>query len=154
MRNSILIKTCLLLSLVFVASLSFGQTDIKSKLFKDIVKTENGNYIVEENGFIVALKANILEVKITASCPVSVMSRDNFILIFSAFGNSMIVSALKSINDQGNDELILVRRDKAIGPADMTIQIEMDSNGLKYKVIAKGYTESNTLTWDQFVFSN
>ena len=133
---------------------SFGQTDLKTKLFKDIVKTENGNYIAEENGFVVAMKANILEVKITASCPVSVMSRDNFLLTYSAFGNSIIASALKSINDQGNDELILIRRDKAIRPADITIEIEMNTNGLNYKVTASGYTGSNKLTWDQFFFSN
>ncbi len=154
MKNSILIRICLLLSLIFNIALSFSQTDLKSKLFKDFVKTENGKYTTEQNGFVVALKAHILEVKITASCPAAVMSRDNFILIFSAFGNSMITSALKSINDQGNDELILVRREKPIGPADINIEIEMDSNGLKYKVIAKGYTGSNTLTWDQFIFSN
>jgi hypothetical protein len=133
---------------------SFGQTDLKSKLFRDVVKTENGKYTVEENGFVVAIKANILEVKITASCPTTVMSRDNFIITFSAFGNSMIASALKSINDQGNDELVLIRRDKALKPADITIEIEMNANGLNYKVIAKGYTGSNSLTWDQFFFTN
>ena len=154
MKNSNLIKTCLVISLVLIVVPSFGQTDLKSKLFKDFVKTENGKYTVEENGFVVAIKANILEVKITASCPTTVMSRDNFILTFSAFGNSMIASALKSINDQGNDELVLIRRDKALKPADITIQIEMNANGLNYKVIAKGYTGSNTLTWDQFFFSN
>lgn len=154
MKNSTLIRTCLSIILILVVSQVIGQTDLKSKLFRDFVKTENGKYTAEENGFVVALKANILEVKITASCPVTVMSRDNFILTFSAFGNSMIASALKNINDQGNEELVLERRDKAIKDADISIQIEMNANGLKYKVIAKGYTGSNSLTWDQFFFAN
>jgi hypothetical protein len=154
MKNTILIRTCFLISLFLIVTQSFGQTDFKSKLFKDFVKTENGKYTAEENGFVVSMKANILEVKITASCPTSVMSRDNFILTFSSFGNCMIASALKNINDQGNEELVLVRRDKPIGPADITIQIEMNVNGLNYKVTAKGYQGSNTLTWDQFFFAN
>lgn len=154
MKNSILIKTYLLINLVLVVAQSFGQADLKSKLFKDFVKTENGKYIAELNGFVVAIKANTLEVKITASCPDAVMSRDNFIFTFSAFGNSMIASALKNTNDQGNDELVLVRRDKPIGPADITIQIEMNTKGLKYKVTAKGYEGTNTLTWDQFFLDN
>ncbi len=154
MKNSILIRTCLLISFVLVVTQSFGQTDLKSKLFKDFVKIENGKYTAELNGFVVAIKANTLEVKITASCPISVMSRDNFVLTFSAFGNSIIASALKNINDQGNDELVLERRDKPIGPADITIHIEMNANGLNYKVTAKGYESSNTLTWDQFFLQN
>ena len=154
MKNSFLIRICLLACLILVGTKSFGQTDLKSKLFKDFVKTENSKYTAELTGFVEAIKANSLEVKITASCPTSVMSRDNFILVFSAFGNSMIASALKNINDQGNEELVLKRRDKPIGPTDINIQIEMNANGLNYKVIEKGYTGSNTLTWEQFFLEN
>jgi hypothetical protein len=158
MKNSIFIRTFFLISLVLVVTESFGQTDLKSKLFKDFVKIENGKYTAELNGFVVAMKANTLEVKIIAACPTSVMSRDNFILTLSAFGNSIIANVLKNLNDQGNDELVLIRRDKAIGPADITIKIEMDAKGLTYKTTAKGnkvgFEGGNTLSWDQFFLEN
>lgn len=130
----------------------FGQADIKTRLLKDVVKTENGKYSIEEIGFIVTLEANVLEVEITASSPSNLMSRDNFSLISSSLSNALISSTLKMNSLTGNSELVVVRREKPVKPADITVHIEMKAEGVSYKVTMKGFSMDNKMTWDQFFF--
>jgi phage tail sheath gpL-like len=153
MKNLFLNRILLLICIVILSSLkSFGQADIKAKLLKDIVKTENGKFTLEEYGFLVTLEANILEVKVTSDAPVNLISRDNFISISSSMVNAITASTLKNKGLTGNEDLHLTMRDKQVAPADITIQIEMNQEGLTYKVNAKGYQGSNKIEWDQFFF--
>ena len=153
MKNLFLNRILLLICIVILSSLkSFGQADIKAKLLKDIVKTENGKFTLEEYGFLVTLEANILEVKVTSDAPVNLISRDNFISISSSMVNAITASTLKNKVLTGNEDLHQTMRDKQVAPADITIQIEMNQEGLTYKVNAKGYQGSNKIEWDQFFF--
>jgi hypothetical protein len=153
MKNPVLNRMILPLCIMLLFSVkSFGQGDIKAKLLKDIVKTENGKLTLEEYGFIVTLEANLLEVKVTSVAPSNMISRDNFISISSTMANAILASTLKSKGITGNDDLHLIMRDKQVATADITIQIELTQAGLTYKADAKGYQGSNKLEWDQFFF--
>ena len=153
MKKFVLTRVILLLCPILLLSVkSFGQSDLKTKLLKDIVKTENGKMTLEEYGFIVTLEANLLEIKVTSSAPSNMISRDNFISISSSMANAILASTLKSKGITGNDDLHLIMRDNQIAPADITIQIELNPDGLTYKVNSKGYQGSNKLGWDQFFF--
>jgi phage tail sheath gpL-like len=153
MKNLSLKPILIIICIVLFSSLnSFGQATLKAKLLKDIVKNENGKFTLEEYGFIVTLEANLLEVKVTSVAPSNLISRDNFISVSSSMANAILASTLKSKGITGNDDLHLNIRDKQIAPADITIQIELNPDGLTYKVNAKGYQGSNNLGWDQFFF--
>lgn len=56
---------------------SFGQSDVKTRLLKDVVKTENGRFTFQQFGFLVTIEVNILEVKITLTAPASLFDRLN-----------------------------------------------------------------------------
>jgi hypothetical protein len=155
MKNLVLNRMILPLCIIVLLSVkSFGQADLKTKLLKDIVKIENGKFTLEEYGFIVSLEANLLEVKVTSAAPSNMISRDNFISISSSMANAILASTLKSKGITGNDDLHLNMRDKQVAPVDITIQIELNPDGLTYKVNAIGYQGSNKLGWDQFFFEN
>lgn len=150
MKKSFLTRICLLICIVALSvAKCFGQADLKPTLLKDIVKTENGKFIAEEYGILVT-QGKILEVKFSAVSPSDIISRDNFISIFSSFSNSLIVTTLRINQMKVNGDLIITRRDKSSKPADITVQIEMNIDGLRYKVNAKDYTASNNIDWDQF----
>lgn len=136
--------------LVMPVTNSFGQPDVKSRLLKNVVRTENGKFIAEEYGSIVNIKTNFLEVQITATAPVNIISRDNFISIYSEMAISILSSALKDINIQPNDAFNLIRHGKLQKPAEIIIQIDMSKDGLSYKVNSGSSSSSNTLSWDQF----
>jgi hypothetical protein len=55
-----------------------GQRDIKKILLRDIVKVENGMYRIEEFGILPTFDKEY-EVKVTATAPVKLISRDNFL---------------------------------------------------------------------------
>jgi hypothetical protein len=147
-----LIAICLL---VFTTTNSFGQPDVKSRLLKNTVKAVNGKFFAEEYGSVVNVKTNFLEVKITATAPMNIISRDNFISIYSEMAISILSSALKDISIQPNDAFNLIRHEKRQEPAKVVIQIEMTKDGLSYKVNSgNSYSSSNTLSWDQFYAGN
>ena len=111
----------------------------------------NHKFIAEEYGSIVNIQTNFLEVKITATAPVDIISRDNFISIYSEMAISILSSALKDINIVPNDAFNLIRHAKNQEPAKIIIQIEMTKDGLSYKVNSgTSYSSSNKLSWDQF----
>jgi phage tail sheath gpL-like len=87
---------------------------------------------------------------VTSVAPSNLISRDNFISISSSMANAITATTLKNKGITGNDDLHLIVRDKQVAPADITIQIEMNPDGLTYKVNAKGYEGSNNFGWDQF----
>jgi hypothetical protein len=152
MKKSILSATLVaLFLLVLPITNSFGQPDIKARLLQNVVKTENGKFIAEEYGSIVNIKTNLLEVKITATAPADIISRDSFISIYSEMGISILSSALKDINIEPNEAFNLIRHGKSAEPPKVVIQIEMSKTGLSYKVNSgTSFSSSNTLSWDQF----
>ena len=152
MRKSILyVFFMAIFLLILPVTSSFGQPDVKSRLLKSVVKTENNKFIAEEYGSIVNIQTNFLEVKITATAPVDIISRDNFISIYSEMAISILSSALKDINIVPNDAFNLIRHAKNQEPAKIIIQIEMTKDGLSYKVNSgTSYSSSNKLSWDQF----
>jgi hypothetical protein len=151
MKKSILyISLMVICLLVLPVTNSFGQPDVKSRLLKNVVRTENGKFIAEEYGSIVNIKTNFLEVQITATAPVNIISRDNFISIYSEMAISILSSALKDINIKPNDAFNLIRHGKLQKPAEIIIQIDMSKDGLSYKVNSGNSSSSNTLSWDQF----
>lgn len=129
-----------------------GQSDVRTRLMKDIVKTDNGRYTYQQFGFLVTLEANIVEVKITSSAPTNLINRDNFINISSSLANGILSSTLKLNNMTGNQDLYLVLREVPVGAPDITINITMNADGISYKATAKGYEGSNQFSWDQFLF--
>jgi hypothetical protein len=156
MRKSFFHITLMVISLaILTITSSYGQPDVKSRLLKNIVKTENGKFIAEEYGSLVDVKANFLEVEITATAPANIMSHDNFISIYSEMGISVLSSTLKDIEAKPNDAFQLIRHSKLQKPANIIIRIEMNKDGLNYKVNSgTSYSSSNTLSWDQFFSGN
>lgn len=152
-------KTLLLLTLLSIClfisseSNSFGQTDAKSLLLKDLVRIENGKFIAEEYGSFSDFKNKKYEVGITAVAPVDMTSRDNFISIYSSVSIIVLSVCLKNNEIETNDEFHLFRHDKINVPLNISIQIEFTKEGISYQIVTTidNYKSSNTLIWYEFL---
>lgn len=81
------------LVILFVFSFtSYAQKDFSEKLKKEIIKIEAGKFTAHNFLYLKFSNDNTMQVKISASCPVDLMSRDNFISIYSTYGTILLLA--------------------------------------------------------------
>lgn len=142
------------LALVFIGLNSIqAQTDASAKLKEELVTISNGKYQIEDFQLLTFSNDATLQLKTTATAPEGVISRDQFVAIYSSVGVFMIVSILGeagvSIDDVDFKEL-----DELIGVADISIHLEMTKNGLQMAITTEEGTERETITWNEFFADN
>src|SRR5450759_4172360 len=72
---------------------SYGQTDWKEKLTKNIVKVENGKYSVEEYTLFTIDNTTTIQFKTSAVAPIDVLCRDKFVSFYSSY-TTLILSLI------------------------------------------------------------
>jgi hypothetical protein len=140
----------ILFCIMILSFLPFGtlqaQRDIKATLMKDIVKVENGIYSVEEYGLLATFDKNY-EVKIKATAPVSLMSRDNFLRFYGAFSSSIFSTYLSQEGIKAPDDLHILLKDKPGDSIDLDISISMNEKGVDYTVVTRNSTSKMNILW-------
>lgn len=154
MKKSILLHLiCTLMLILVPLSNLFAQRDIRTTLMCDVVKVENGSYSIEEYGLLSSFDRNY-EVKITATAPVALLSRDNFIRFYGAISSSIFSTYFQQEGIKVPDDLQVVLKDKPGETVDLAVTITMDEKGVNY-VIASGNSISKMdLQWRNQLYSD
>ncbi len=132
---------------LFSISSSFAQTNFSARLKKEIINIEASKYIANEFKYLTFSNGNTMQIKITATSPVDVMSRDNFINIYSTLSTMMLLITFA----EAEIEIPAMRElDELIGEADITYNLVMTRNGIQIQVITGQTRENVTMTWAEF----
>lgn len=140
------LKSILAITILLCSLSTQGQTVFKEKLLKDVVTIENENFTVEEYMLINIGDEESFQLKTSATAPTSIISRDNFVSIYSGYGIIMLVVLMDELEISINDYDIK-KLDELIGQPDITIHFEMAKNGMQIQLIADEGTKSLTMTW-------
>ena len=131
-----------LLSILFCSLIPFpsntllGQRDIKAILLRDIVKVENGTFSIREFGILSTFDKDFA-VKVTATAPKALLSRDNFLRFYGALSSSIFSTFLSQEGIKAPDDLHILLKDKPGDPIDITVNITMSEKGIDYTVATK-----------------
>ncbi len=145
------IHPCLLLLLALAPTLRAEPSPHAAQLEREIVVPVNETITLEEYGYLGTLTGDSLAVRIASRGPGNLLSRERFAAIHAALRTSLLADAARNIDVKTSDILILQTDAKPITPVDITIEIEMSATGVSYKLVAKSYSSSNQLGWDQFL---
>lgn len=140
----------LMITSIFIAC--YGQQrDIKTILKREIVKTVNGSYTIQEYGTVGAFDKDFnskdYQVSVNAKAPVILMSRDNFIRFYGAFSTSIFATYLSQEGLKAPDDLAILLKDKPGDPIDLTVDIVMSESGVDYTISFKGGKSMMHLNW-------
>lgn len=153
-KKSILtILFCTLIFGITPCSTLLAQRDMKATLLKDIVKVENGMYSIEEYGTLATFDKDY-EVKITATAPVALISRDNFLRFYGAFSSAIFSTYLSQEGIKAPDDLHIVLKDKPGDPIDINATISMSETGVDYTVGTMNSTSKMNIQWRYQLFSD
>jgi hypothetical protein len=137
----------LLSSVILVPSNTLlGQRDIKAILLRDIVKVENGMFSIQEFGILTTFDKDF-EVKVTATAPIALLSRDNFLRFYGALSSSIFSTYLSQEGIKAPDDLNISLKDKPGDPIDITVSIIMSDKGIDYTVETKNSKSQMNLQW-------
>jgi hypothetical protein len=135
---------------ILIVLLSFttinGQTDYSARLKKEIVKIEAGKYVSNEFQFAKFSNGNSLQIKVSATCPVDIMNRDNFISIYSSVSTMML---LATFSQSGIEMPDIKELDELIGDPDITYNLVMAKNGMQIQTITGEGKENVTMKWEE-----
>jgi len=134
----------MLFALISISS-SFAQKDFSARLKEEIVKIESGKYVSNDYTFLKFSNGNTMQIKVSATCPVEVMTRDNFISIYSTVSTMML---LATFSEAGVEIPDMKELDELIGDPDITYNIVMAKNGMQIQVITAQVKENVTMKWD------
>lgn len=146
MKTLTYLLSFMLISLISINS-SFAQKDYSARLQKEIVKIDEGKYISNDYLYLKFSNDNTMQIKVSASCPIEVMTRDNFINIYSTI-STMILLATFAEADVEIPEM--KELDELIGDPDITYNIVMAKNGMQIQVITAEGKETDTMKWEDF----
>lgn len=135
-----------LLLFFFCATISFAQKDYSIELKKELVKTEAGKFSAQDLMLLKFSNETVMQVKISAICPVEVMSRDNFISIYSTYG---IILLLATFQEAGLEMPDINELDELIGDPDLTYNFVMAKNGMQIQIITSEGKENVTMQWEE-----
>ncbi len=124
----------------------YAQPNIKVLLSKDIVKVENDTYSIQESGVLATADKPLL-VRITATAPVALLSRDNFLRFYGALTTSILSSFLRQEGQRVPDDLHLLLAEPTSSPMDIEVTITMNERGVDYMVVTKNVTSKMDLQW-------
>jgi hypothetical protein len=147
MKKTLLsILFCSVILVLISSNILLGQRDIKAILLRDIVKVENGMFSIQEFGILGTFDKNF-EVKVTATAPESLLSRDNFLRFYGALSSSVFSTYLSQEGIKAPDDLHILLKDKPGDPIDITVNITMSEKGIDYTVVTKNSKSRMNLQW-------
>jgi hypothetical protein len=123
-----------------------AQRDLKTILMGEVVKVEDGNYSIEEYGILSSFD-KMYEVKITATAPVSLLSRDNFIRFYGAFSTSILATWFNQEGIRQPDDLHMALSATPGDPIDIEVTIAMNEKGVDYVVSSNGSKSKMQIQW-------
>lgn len=154
MKNSgCLVLFATFLFCTFPFQKSIAQRDIKGELKKDIVKIENEKYSIHEFGLITSFDKDY-EVEISATAPVSLLSRDNFVKYYGAFSSSIFPTYFSQEGIKAPDDLVLVNKQKPGNPVDLTVTISMNEKGIDYLIQSENSKSKMNIQWQYQLFTD
>lgn len=138
--------SCMILLMLALQQTSFAQKDFSDELKKDLVTVASGQYSINDFS-LVHIGEVEFQIQMSAIAPVDVMSRDNFVTIFSTIGTVMMLALL---DEAGYTlaEVDIKDLDELIGEPDWVFNIVMAKNGLQIQIITDEGTTRSTMTWD------
>jgi hypothetical protein len=145
-KTLFLIMFCSVIFILLPSKNLLGQRNIKEILLRDIVKVENGAYTIQEFGILPTFDKNY-EVKVTATAPVELISRDNFLRFYGSLSISILETYLSQEGIKAPDDLNFTLKDKPGDPIDITVDIKMSENGIDYVVGTKDSKSKMNLHW-------
>jgi hypothetical protein len=137
---------CSVILILIPAHTLLGQRDVKAILLRNIVKVENGTYSIQEFGILPTFDNNF-EVKVTATAPIDLLSRDNFLRFYGALSTSIFTTYLSQEGIKAPDDLHILLKDKPGDPIDITVTISMSENGIDYTLTTKNSNSKMNLKW-------
>jgi len=147
-----IVKIIAVISIIFlVTGPGLCQNTPQEKLKKDLVKIVDNNYTIEEF-MLISIGEQQFQIKTSASAPVDVISRDNFISIYSSNGTVVLLSLFEGAGFAISD-LDMKELDELIGQPDITVNIIMTKNGIQMQMITDDGTDRYTSTWDEILGS-
>ena len=147
MKKTLLsILFCSLILILIPSNTLLGQRDIKAILLRDIVKVENGMFSIQEFGILGTFDKDF-EVKVTATAPKALLSRDNFLRFYGALSSSIFSTYLGREGIKAPDDLHILLKDKPGDPIDITVNITMSEKGIDYTVVTKNSQSKMNLQW-------
>jgi len=144
------IMSSVLLILFFTLSL-FGQNDSHAKLHEQIVKEDNGKYIMEDFTLVKNKKASgakSLQFKFYAEAPIEVIGRDNLVSLYSTYNVFMLMTMMQGAGVTITD-LEIEDLDEMIGAADVEITYYIAKSGLQIQIKTDQGTNRITETWEK-----
>lgn len=143
--KSFLTLTGLIILGLTISINTFAQKDFSAKLKKDIVTIEAGKYNATDYYYLKFTNGNTAQMKVSAICPTEVMSRDNFIGIFSSYSMVLLLATF-SESEAGLPDIKDL--DELIGDPDITYNFVMAKNGIQIQVITAEGKENVTTKWE------
>lgn len=144
--KSVFFKVAIIMMLAFSTSL-MAQNDYSARLKKETISIQDGKFTVNDYDYLKFPNENTMQIKVSASCPVDVMSRDNFINIYSTVSTMMV---LATFSEAGVEIPDIKELDELIGDADITYNIIMAKNGMQIQVTTNEGKENITMKWEEF----
>jgi hypothetical protein len=107
---------------------------------------ENDMFSIQEFGILATFDKNF-EVKVTATAPAKLLSRDNFLRFYGALSSSIFATYLSQEGIKAPDDLHILLKDKPGDPIDITVTISMSEKGIDYTVETKNSKSKKNLQW-------
>ncbi len=144
-------KKIALVSFLFLVSLStsLAQTDWSKTLNKDLVTVKDGTLNTEDLQLLKFSNDATLQFKTSATGPQGVVSRDQFISVFSSLGTYFLISILDEAG-VSIDDVDMTTLDKLTGEADIAIHMEMNKTGVELAITTSEGTEPVSMSWEDF----
>lgn len=143
-------KIILVLSLSIIClSTSFAQTDWSKTLGKNLVTVTDGSLNTEDIQLIKFSNDATLQFKTSASGPQDLISRDQFVSVFSSLGTYFLISILSEAG-VNIDDVEMTALDELTGNADIAIHMEMNKTGMEIAITTADGTERESMGWEDF----
>jgi len=148
-----ILSLVILSSVILAAAMNvYGQQrDIKAILKRDIVKTVNGMYSIQEYGTVTAFDKEFntkdFQVRVNAKAPVSLLSKDNFTRFYGALSTSIFTSYFSQEGLKAPDDFHILLKDKPGDPINLTVEIVMSESGIDYTLSFPGGKSKMNLNW-------
>jgi len=137
---------CSIIFFLCSSGVLLGQRDIKATLLQDIVNVENSVYSIQEYGILGTFDKDF-QVKITATTPQALLSRDNFIRFYGALSSSIFATYLNQEGIKTPDDLHIALKDKPGDHFYITVSITMSEKGIDYTIATKNSESRMNLHW-------
>lgn len=129
-----------------ISGQAFAQNTIQDKLRTDIVTVTAGQYRAENFWLLRWQDDTTMQIEVSATSPVEVMSRDNFVSLFSTNATLLLIMAFAY---EDIETPHFARIDELIGEPDMRINFVMTRNGMQVQVITFEGQENTTMRWEE-----